>query len=52
MAQRPYGSPTFPTEGKVPNERPTTPKNAQLKADPLGPNLQRFPNGKGIRWAT
>ena len=52
MAQRPYGSPTFPTEGKVPNERPTTPKKAQIKADPLGPNLPRFPNGKGIRRET
>ena len=48
----PNGSPTLFNEGKGFNERPTAPKNAQLKADALGPNLQRFPNGKGIRWAT
>jgi len=28
--------PTLPNEG---NERPTTPKNGQIKAFPLGPNL-------------
>ena len=41
-----------PNKGKGFNERPTAPKNAQLKADALSPNLQRFPNGNGIRWAT
>ena len=48
----PNGSPTLFNEGKGFNERPTAPKNAQLKADALSPNLQRFPNGNGIRWAT
>jgi len=48
----PNGSPALFNEGKGFNERPTAPKNAQLKADVLGPNLQRSPNGKGIRWAT
>jgi len=48
----PNGSPTLFNEGKGFNERPTAPKNAQLKADALSTNLQRFPNGNGIRWAT
>jgi len=48
----PNGSPTLFNGGKGFNERPTAPKNAQLKADALKPNLQRFPNGNGIRWAT
>jgi len=48
----PNGSPTLFNEAKGPKERPTALKNAQQKADALGPNLQRFPNGKGIRWAT
>jgi len=43
---------TLFNEGKGLNERPTAPKHGQLKADSLGPNLQRFPNGKGFRWAT
>jgi len=45
----PNGSPTLVNEGKDFNERPTAPKNAQLKADALSPNLQRFSNGNGIR---
>jgi len=45
----PNGSPTLVNEGKGFNERPTAPKNAQLKADALSPNLQRFSNGNGIR---
>jgi len=48
----PNGSPTLFNEVKGFNERPTALKNAQLKADALKPNLQRFPNGNGIRWAT
>jgi len=48
----PNGSPTLFNGGMGFNERPTAPKNAQLKADALSPNLQRFPNGNGICWAT
>jgi len=48
----PNGSPTLFNEGKGFNERPTAPKKAKLKADALSPNLQRFPNGNSIRWAT
>ena len=48
----PSGSSTLFNEGKGFNERLTVPNNAQLKADASGLNLQRLPNGKGIRWAT
>jgi len=48
----PNGLLTLFNEGKGFNKCPTAPKNAQLKADALSPNLQRFPNGNGIHWAS